>query len=382
MKYLGLLRISLFRKKLRTALTLGSFAVAMFLFGLLAIVHLAFNQGAEIAGADRLIVMNRVSFIQPLPLSYDQELARVPGIKQVTHSTWFGGIYQDERNFFPQFAIDVDTWRQMYDEFQVPDDQWNTFVNDRQGAIVGEGTAKRFGWKVGDRVPIKGAIYVGNWEFNIDGIYTGSRKADDTTQFWFHYDYLNESIPAASSFKNVAGWYIVKLSDPSDAVKVIDQVDSMYANTSWQTKTATEKNFYADFAKQMGNIQLLILSIGAVVFFTLLLVTGNTMAIAVRERTAELAILKAIGYSDRFVLLYLLLESVTVALVGGMLGIAAAKLFTLGGDPTHGMLPLFYLPTNQMLAGIAAALLVGTLAGFLPAISASRLRVVEAMRKI
>jgi putative ABC transport system permease protein len=382
MKYMRLLKVSLTRKKFRTALTIGSFAVAMFLFGLLAVVHLAFNQGVEIAGADRLIVMNRVSFIQPLPLSYDQELARLPGVKGVTHSTWFGGIYQDEKNFFPQFAIDVPTWRAMYDEFKVPDDQWNAFVNDRQGAIVGEGTAQRFGWKVGDRVPIKGAIYVGNWEFNIDGIYKGEKKADDTTQFWFHYDYLNESLPAGSSFKNVAGWYIVKLDDPSTAAGVIDKIDKMYANTTWQTKTATEKNFYADFAKQMGNIELLILSIGGVVFFTLLLVTGNTMAIAVRERTAELAILKAIGYSDRFVLLYVLAESLFIALLGGVLGIALAKLFTLGGDPTHGMLPLFYLPMNRMVTGIAAALAVGAIAGFLPALNASRLRVVDALRKV
>lgn len=382
MKYLRLLKVSLLRKKFRTALTIGSFAVAMFLFGVLAVVQLAFNQGVEIAGADRLIVMNKVSFIQPLPIAYMDELARTPGIKQVTHSTWFGGIYQDEKNFFPQFAIDVPTWRQMYNEFNVPDDEWKTFENDRQGAIVGEGTAKRFGWKVGDRVPIKGAIYVGNWQFNIDGIYTGSRKADDTSQFWFHYDYLNESIAAASSFKNVAGWYIVRLNNPDDAASVISKIDTSYSNTTWQTKTATEKNFYADFAKQMGNIQLLILSIGGVVFFTLLLVTGNTMAIAVRERTGELAILKAIGYSDGFVLAYVLLESVTIALLGGILGIAAAKLFTLGGDPTHGMLPLFYLPMNRMGTGIATALVIGALAGVIPAVTASRLRVVEALRKI
>ncbi len=382
MKYLRLLKVSLLRKKFRTALTIGSFAVAMFLFGVLAVVQLAFNQGVEVAGADRLIVMNKVSFIQPLPIAYMAELERTPGIKQVTHSTWFGGIYQDEKNFFPQFAIDVPTWRQMYNEFNVPDDEWKTFENDRQGAIVGEGTAKRFGWKVGDRIPIKGAIYVGNWQFNIDGIYTGSRKADDTSQFWFHYDYLNESISAASSFKNVAGWYIVRLDNPDDAAKVITKIDNAYANTTWQTKTATEKNFYADFAKQMGNIQLLILSIGGVVFFTLLLVTGNTMAIAVRERTAELAILKAIGYSDRFVLTYVLLESVTIALIGGIIGIAFAKLFTLGGDPTHGMLPLFYLPMNRMGTGILTALVIGALAGLIPAVTASRLRVVEALRKI
>jgi putative ABC transport system permease protein len=382
MKYWRLVLVGFSRKKFRTVLTIGSFAVAMFLFGLLAIIHLSFNQGIEVAGADRIIVMNKVSFIQPLPLSYYRQLADLPGVRQVTHATWFGGIYRDEKNFFPQMAIDVDTWRQTYDEFLVSDDEWKTFAADRQGAIVGEITAKRFGWKVGDRVPLKGAIFPGDWQFNIDGIYTGSRKADDTSAFWFHYDYLNESIPAGSSWKNVAGWYIVRLKDAGDAVQIISRVDSMYANTSWQTKTATEKNFYADFAKQMGNIQFLILSIGAVVFFTLLLVTGNTMAIAVRERTAELAILKAIGYSDTFVMMYILAESVIIALIGGLLGLGFAKLFTLSGDPTRGMLPLFYLPLNRMLLGVGAALLVGAIAGFLPALNASRLRVVEALRKV
>src|SRR5437870_808573 len=163
-------------------LTIGSFAVAMFLFALLAIVQLAFNQGVEIAGADRLIVMNKIPFIQPLPLSYAERIKTVAGVKSVTHATWFGGIYQDERNFFPQFAIDTDTWRDMYKEFQVPDEQWKTFAEDRQGAIAGEGLAKRFGWKVGDRIPIKGAIFPGAWQFNLDGIYQGSRQADDTSQ--------------------------------------------------------------------------------------------------------------------------------------------------------------------------------------------------------
>jgi len=382
MKYWRLLLVGLTRKKFRTSLTIGSFAVAMFLFGLLAVVQLAFNQGVEIAGADRVIVMNKVSFIQPLPIAYKEQLHSLPGVREVTNATWFGGIYQDEKNFFPQFAIDTDTWLKTYDEFVVSEDQWKTFLNDRQGAFVGETTAKRFNWKIGDRVPIKGAIFPGNWQFNVDGIYTGKQRATDTTQFWLHYDYLNESVPAASTWKNVAGWYIVRLNDPSDAVNLISKVDATYSNTSWPTKSATEKNFYADFAKQMGNIQFLILSIGSVVFFTLLLVTGNTMAISVRERTAELAILKAIGFSDTFVLLYVLAESLVIALLGGLLGLAFAKLLTLGGDPTRGMLPLFYLPMNRMIAGIGAALLVGALAGFLPALNASRLRVVEALRKV
>jgi len=381
MKYFRLLRVSLLRKKFRTALTIGSFAIAMFLFGLLVTIRGAFNQGLAIAGADRLIVMNRITFIEPLPMSYMGRLAAIPGIKEITHATWFGGIYQDEKNFFPQFAVDADSWIKMYPEFKVPDDQWKKFADDRQGAIAGSGLAKRFGWKVGDRVPIKGAIFVGNWEFNLDGIYEGSKPEDDTSQFWFHYDNLNES-PASGSWKNMAGWYVVRLNNSDDAVSVIKKIDDTFANSSYETKSNTEKAFYADFVKQTGNIELLIMAIGGVVFFTLLLVTGNTMAIAVRERTPELAILKALGYSDLFVLLYVLAESLSIALFGGIIGIGAAKILTLFGSPIPSVLPLFYLPMGQLGFGIIVALTIGILAGLLPAMAASRLRVVDALRKV
>ncbi len=177
MKFLPLLIANLFRKKLRTSLTIGSFAVALFLFGLLVIVRGAFSQGVDIAGADRLVVINKTSLIQPLPLSYRDRLLRMDGIKQVTYQNWFGGVYQDEKNFFPQFAVDVENQRAMYPEFIIPEDQWKAFVEDREGAIAGQNTAERFGWKVGDRIPIKGTIYTGPWEFNLRGIYKGSRAA-------------------------------------------------------------------------------------------------------------------------------------------------------------------------------------------------------------
>jgi putative ABC transport system permease protein len=253
-------------------------------------------------------------------------------------------------------------------------------MNDRQGAIVGECTAKRFGWKVGDRIPIKGAIYTGTWEFNIDGIYKGTRKADDTTQFWFHYDNLNES--PAMFYKNTVGWYVVRLNNPDDATQVVKTIDDTFANSSFETKSDTELAFAAGFAKQTGNIELLILSIGAIVFFTLLLVTGNTMAIAVRERTPELAILKALGYSNSFLLVYVIAESVSIAFIGAILGIGTAKILTLFGSPMPGILPLFYLPMMQAGLGIIVAIVIGAIAGLLPAITASRLRVVDALRKV
>jgi putative ABC transport system permease protein len=380
MKYRHLLTSNLFRKKIRTTLTVGSFAVALFLFGLLAVVRGAFNQGLEVAGADRLVIVNKVSIIQPLPISYKERLLQIPGVKAVTHANWFGGVYQDERNFFPQFAIDTETYRDMFPEFLMPDEQWKAFLADREGVVVGEDLVNRFHWKVGDRVPIKGTIFPGTWEFNIRAIYHGSRQADDTTQFWFHYKLLEER--QNQYWKGLIGWYTVRIDNPDHAVGIAKAIDEGFANSPWETKTDTEKAFAASFVKQAGNIEFLMLSIGGVVFFTLLLVTGNTMAIAVRDRVRELAVLKAVGYSDRFVLGMVLGEAVLLALVGGGIGIGLAKLLTLGGDPTRGLLPFFYLAPGAAVAGIALALLVGILGGILPALSAMRLRVVDALRRV
>jgi putative ABC transport system permease protein len=380
MKYSGLIFANLFRKKARLLLTIGSFAVALMLFGFLAVVKEAFSGGVSIAGADRLVVINRTSIIQPLPISYADRIMRIPGVKEITHDNWFGGVYQDERNFFPQFAVDVDHQRQLYPEFQIPDDQWQAFVKDRQGAIAGASTAKRFGWKVGDRIPIKGTFLPGVWEFNLDGIYHGTRQADDETQFWFHWDLFEEKVP--ERFKGLVGWYTVRVDNPDDSLKVAKAIDAEFSNSPYETHTDTEKAFAAGWVKQFGNIEFLILTIGGVVFFTLLLVTGNTMAIAVRERTNELAVLKAIGYSDRFVLLLVLTESLVIAAVGGGLGLLLAKGFTLMGDPTHGMLPFFYLPGLAITAGIIAALAIGIASGILPAVGAMRMRVVEALRRV
>jgi putative ABC transport system permease protein len=379
MKFLALVLANLGRKKVRTTLTIGSFAVALFLFGLLVAIRGAFNQGVEVAGADRLVVINKVSIIQPLPISYRDRLLQVPDVKAVTYASWFGGVYQDERNFFPQFAIDPETWRAMYPEYVVPDAEWNAFMKDRQGCIAGAATAKRFGWKIGDRIPIKGTYLPGVWEFNLRGIYSGTRPDDDLTQFWFQRKYLEENGP--QWFKGNVGWYVVRIADPDDAAKVVAAIDERFANSPWETKTETEKGFAASFAKQMGNIEFLVLTIGGVVFFTLLLVTGNTMAIAVRERVGELAVLKTVGFSDGLVLRLVLAESLVVALIGGTLGIVAAK---AGSPGLSGLLPgmVVYLPSSSLAAGLVLALLIGLLAGALPAISAMRLNVVDALRRV
>ena len=380
MKFRGLIFANLFRKKIRFLLTIGSFAVALFLFGLLAVVKGAFSQGVEVAGADRLVIINRVSIIQPLPLSYKDRILRIPGVKAITHDNWFGGVYQDERNFFPQFAIDIENQRNIFSELIVPDDQWQAFVKDRQGAIVGAKTAKRFGWKIGDKIPLKSSFISGLWEFNIDGIYHGKRVQDDETQFWFQWNYLEERFP--ERLKGKVGWYTVRVENPDDSVRIAKAIDEEFSNSPYETKTDTESAFAAGWVKQFGNIQFLILTIGGVVFFTLLLVTGNTMAIAVRERTAELGVLKAVGYSDRFVLLLVLAESLVIAVLGGGLGLGLAMLFTLRGDPTGGILPFFNLPARAILTGILLTLAVGAVSGLLPALGAMRLRVVDALRRV
>jgi putative ABC transport system permease protein len=378
-KYARLILANLARKKVRTLLTVGSFFVALFLFGILATLNFTFGMGTEIASAERLAVINRVSLIQPLPVAHKEQIAALPGVTLVTHANWFGGVYQDPKNFIAQFAVEPESWLAMYKEFQVPPEQWKAFLADRMGAVVGEATAKRFGWKIGDRVPITGTIFPGRWEFNVRAIYTGKRPSDDETQFWFHYKALEERGP--QYMRGLIGWYVVRVSDPDKAVEVAKAIDSRFENSSWETRTFTESAFAANFAKQMGNIKFLLLLIGSVVFATLLLVTGSTMAIAVRERTAEVGILKALGYTDAAVLGLVIAESLIYALVGGGLGLLAAKAITLNGDPT-GILGIVYLSPQNMTWGVLLILFVGIAAGAIPAWNAMRLRVVDALRRV
>lgn len=382
MKYAKLIFANLFRKKIRLLLTIGSFAVALFLFAFLAVVKDAFGRGADVAGADRLVIINRTSIINPIPLSYRDKILRIRGVKVVTHNNWFGGVYQDEKNFFPQFVIDPENQRQVFPELIVPDDQWNTFLRDRQGAIVGKRTAERFHWKIGDRIPIKATIAGnGSWEFVIDGIYHGKDPKDDETQFWFQWAYYEEMVP--ERFKGNIGWYVLRVENPDDSPRIAKAIDNEFANSPYETKTETESAFAAGWVKQFGNIQFLILSIGAVVFFTLLLVTGNTMAISVRERTSELAVLKAIGFSDQKILFFVLAESLVIALIGGLFGLALALLLVPGVDRAlSGLLPNLVLAPSILGLGLLTALVVGIISGLLPGIGAMRMRVVNALRRV
>jgi len=386
MRYLPLLWSNLKRRKARTFFTFLSILVAFILFGYLAAVKVAFRAGVDVAGADRLFTTHKTSIIQPLPKSYQDQIARVAGVEAVTHSSWFGGIYQNPNKGFQgvfQGPVDPVEYLAMYPEFKIPDDQKQAWIADREGAIVGRKTAERYGWKVGDRVPIQATIWrkkdgTSTWEFNIRGIYDGG-KGIDTTQFLFHYDYFDE---ARVFGQGIVGWYIVRIADPKQAAVVGKAIDALFENSPYETKTVTEKALAQGFADQIGNIGAIIRWILTAVFFTLLVVAGNTMAQSVRERTNELGVLKTLGFTNRTVLLLVLAESFALALLGGGLGLGLAALMIAGGDPTGGYLPIFYFPEKDAVWGVVFVVLLGFVAGILPAVQAMRLRIVDALRRV
>ena len=383
MKYLPLIWKNIWRRKFRTSFTLLVILVSFVLFGLLMTIRTAFSLGVQLAGQDRLVLIHKVSLIMPLPVAYQGRLAAVPGVTAVTHNTWFGGIYQDPSNFFAQIAMEPEAYLAMYPEIHLPEDQKKAWLADRQGAVAGVDIARRFGWKIGDRIPIQGTFArpksgAGDtWEFNLVGIYDG-KAGVDKTQFFFRYDYLNENRAVG---EGLTGWYIVKIKDPSQSLKMAQKFDEMFANSQAETKTTTEKGFVESFAKQIGDIGSIMIAILTAVMFTILLVVGNTMAQAVRERTSELAVLKTLGFSDTAVLGLVLAESMFVAVVGGGLGLLVAWIIVQGGDPTGGMLPAFSLPTRDIVAGVVLLVLVGVAAGLLPAAGAMRLKITDALRK-
>lgn len=386
MKFLPIVWRNLLRRKIRTIFTVLSVFVAFVLFGLLMTIRIAFSAGVTIAGAERLVMIDKVSIINPLPLGYAHQIETVAGVKDLTHSNWFGGIYQDAKNFFPQMAVDPESFLRLYPEFMIPEDQKKRWLVDRTGAIAGIETARKYGWKVGDRIPLQGVIYRrpdrSPWEFTLDGIYDATEKAVDKTQFFFHYDYLNETIRLQAFGHDQVGWYVIKVADPSHSEQLAQKLDAIFANSSYETKTTTEKAFVQGFAKQIGDIGTIMIAIATAVLFTILLVSGNTMAQSIRERTNELAVLKTLGFSDGRILRLVLGESLLIAVTGGALGLAVAWFaVTYIGDPTHGMLPPVYLPARDLAIGLGLVGLLGLATGILPAVQASRLKIVDALRR-
>jgi putative ABC transport system permease protein len=383
MKYLYLVWSNLMRKKLRTLLTLLSILVAFLLFGYLGAIRQGFSAGIDVAGLDRLIVRHKVSIIQLLPEAYEARIERVEGVVDAVHQTWFGGIYQKPSNFFAQLPVEPEEYLAMYPEFQLSDEERKAWLATRSGAVAGRGTAERFGWKVGDRIPINATVWTrkggeSTWEFDLVGIYDGAEKGTDNTQFLFRHDFFEESRQFG---QGLVGWYTVRVADPDRAAEVAAAIDAEFANSPNETKTEPEGAFVQGFANQMGNIGFIMMSIVAAVFFTILLVAGNTMAYAVRERTNELAVLKAVGFSDRAVLGLVLAESLLLTALGGGLGLVLAWLLVSAGDPTGGALPLFYIPGRDLAAGVALIVMMALVAGILPALQAGRLRIADALRR-
>ena len=385
MKYVPLVWRNLMRRKIRTIFTILSILIAFVLFGGLMAIRAAFAMGVDVAGADRLMMIHKVSIIQLLPKSYGERIRATEGVTEVSHANWFGAYYQDPSNFIQNMAVDPETWLRIYSEFEVPEDQKKVWFSDRTGALIGSDLAQKWGWKIGDRIPLISPIYRKPdgtpWEFTIDGIYTSDKQGVDKTQFFFHWDYLNETLRESKFLNSQVGWYVFKVADPSTSDQLAKRVDAMFANSSAETKTATEKAFVSDWAKQIGDIGAIMIAIAAIVLFFILFVAGNAMAQSIRERTNELGVLKTIGFSDGRILLLVLLESCVIAIVGGGIGLALSWLIIAQGDPTNGMLPIFHFPTRDLIFGVALVLLLGIGTGLLPAFQAGRLKIVDALRR-
>jgi putative ABC transport system permease protein len=385
MKFLPIIWRNLLRRKVRTIFTIGAIFVAFLLFGILVAVRAAFSFGVDLAGADRLMVLNRISIIQPLPYSYGSQIRQIEGVKDITHANWFGGYFQETRNQFPNMAVEPESWLRMYPEFEISEEAKKAWLADRSGAIVGVDTARRFGWRVGDRVPLQATIFRrpdrSAWEFNIVGIYDSPVRGTDKTQLFFHWDYLDEALRSTELAGHV-GWYVIKVADPDRSPEIAKKIDTVFGNSPAETKTDTEKAFVAGFAKQMGNIALITQLITAAALIMILLVSAITMAQAVRERTSELAVLKTLGFGDGRILGMVLTESCAIAILGGMLGLLLSWVaVTMGGDFIRAYLPTFFMPARDLVVGAVLVIALGIIAGSIPAWNAGRLRIVDALRR-
>lgn len=383
MKYLHLLWANLGRKKLRTSLTLASIVVAFLLFGILQTMNAALTGGAELAGADRLITMNKVTFIQPLPESHLTRVRGVEGVKVATPYSWFGGVYQDDRNQVFSFAVDPETFLQVYPEYELTEEERQAWFNDRAGAIVGSATAQQYGWEVGDTIPLRSSIYSNQdgtqiWEMNILAIFTAK---NDSASLFFHNEYLDE---ARTFGQDSIGMIVLRVDDPNRSVEIADRIDALFANSANETKTDNESAFMQAWANQMGNIGALVTAVATAVFFTLLLVIANTMGQSVRERTNELAVLKTIGFARGSVTALVLAESMLLTILGAIIGLALASLIAAGLSNVPVLVqyfPSLALPPSALAVGAVLALVLGALASALPAAQAWQLKIVDALRR-
>jgi putative ABC transport system permease protein len=383
-KYFRLVWKNAWRKKIRTLLTVLSVFVAFLLFALLSAMGHAFKGGADVADAERLVVIDKVSLINMIPISYEARIAAVDGVQAVTHSSWFGGYYQEPRNQFGQFPVEPRAYFEMYPEFKIPPEQLEAWVKNRTGAVVGQELATQYGWKVGDRIPIQATIWSREdggrtWEFDLEGIFSTDDPRGSTALMLFHYDYFEE---ARAFAKGTVGWYTLRVNPGADPVQIAKAIDMQFANSPNETKTSTEAAFAESFTKQFGNIGLIVTLILGAVFFTLLLVAGNTMSQSVRERISELAVLKTLGFEDRTVLGIVLSESILIMAMGGLLGLGLGWVVVQGlAKQMAAFLPGIFLTPEAMLTGVGLMVSAGILAGIFPALKAMRLSIVDALAR-
>ena len=378
-----LVRKNLFRRKLRAALMIVSILIAFMIFGVLAGFYRAFTAGEDRAAADRLITVNKINFTQPMPIAYFNRVHSVDGVRQVTFANWFGGYYQDPKNFLMTLAVEPATYFDVYrSELDIPPEQLQAFIRDRSSAVIGESLARKWGWKVGDRVPVASNIFTQRsgghtWDFTIAGIVKGKTEQVDTNFFLLQYAYFDET---RSFGKDTIGWLILQTNSPENNDRVAKTIDAMFANSTAETSTDTEKAFGKAFAAQFGNIALIVFLVVGAAFVTILMIVGNTMALSIRERTREIGVLKTLGFSGARILRMVLGESVLLALLGGLPGLAIAALITLAlRNSLANIAPAFAVSPDIALEGLALMVALGLITGIIPALNAMRLKIATAL---
>lgn len=383
MNDLLLIRKNLFRKQLRAILMLFSILIAFLIFGVLAGFERAFNAGEDVAAADRLMVVNKINFTQPLPIAYINRVHAIGGVRQVTHFNWFGGYYQEPKNFLIVMAVEPESYMQVYqDQINVAADARQAFIRERTGVLVGEAMLKKWGWKVGDRVPIMSNIFTQKngsrtWDFTIVGAIVARKPNVDTNFMVLQYEYFNET---QNLGRDLIGWMALNTSSPSQNDRVAKAIDQMFANSLYETSTDTEKAFNKAFAAQLGNIALIVALVVGAAFATILMIVGNTMVMAVRERTREIGVLKTLGFSGGRIVRLILGEAVLLALLGGLPGIALAALFAAAMETSVGnFIPGFAVTPGIALNAILLMLGFGLATGLIPAITGMRLKIATAL---
>jgi len=381
---LRLLLKNAFRHKLRTLLTMVGLIVAVCAFGLLRTIIDAWYAGAEGTSSTRLVTRNAISLTFVLPLNYAERLRNVEGVTKVSWSNWFGGIYITERNFFPQFAVEPASYLALYPEYILTDAERKAFLLDRQGAIVGRKLANQYGWKIGDQIPIRGTIFPGTWTFTLRGIWDGADAKTDESQLLFHWKFLSETVRARGAANaDFVGVYMVGIDEPNNAPLISQRIDALFKNSLAETLTETEKAFQLSFVSMSEAILVAVNAVSYVIIVIIMAVMANTMTMTARERLAEYATLKALGFSPGFVVKLLFGESLVIALIGGVLGLLLTLPLAAAFAKAVGTLfPVFIVSDQTMLMQLAASAIVGTIAAAWPAWKMSRIDIVNGLRHV